>query len=261
VAGNLWVPQYGGVIITGGGSGLYKDANRDLHRRWLLGRAQRYGHVDQRVVTAITMNYGSTGGGFGCTSAPTVSFTAAPTGGTTATAYAVVVPPLAPAPLVSGYLTAICPMSFWTRNDTHDPTLFLHEGDCQIDSDGSIDNYDTEGATQTLRPKWPASRRDNQANGGRQGMPNYYYNSLAAAQNTAGATRPTSPPPLALSRTSRSGSNLICATLACAEGVLILHCRTRRGWTPVRVTIWLPDWLAERSQSGKSVEHSYLQQL
>jgi len=138
-------------------------------------------------------------------------------------------------------------MSFWTRM-TLTTDAFLHRGDCQIDSDGSIDNYDTEGATQTATPEMAGIQAlINQANGGRQGMPNYYYYSLAAAQNTAACNSSNITSTACAFQDVTSGSNLICATLACAEGVLILHCRTRRAGPPVRVTIWLPDW-ARRTQ-------------
>ena len=232
VAGNLWVPQYGGVIITGGGSGYTKTPTVTFTGGGCSEEPSATATLTSGVVTAITMNYGSTGGGFGCTSAPTVSFTAAPTGGTTATAYAVVVPPLAPAPLVSGVPHRYLPDVVLDANDTHDPTLFCTEGDCQIDSDGSIDNYDTEGATQTATPEMAGIQAlINQANGGRQGMPNYYYYSLAAAQNTAACNSSNITSTACAFQDVTSGSNLICATLACAEGGANPPLPDKAGWT------------------------------
>ena len=102
VAGNLWVPQYGGVIITSGGSGYTTAPTITFTNGGCSEEPAATSTLTSGVVTAVTMNYGSTGGGFGCTSAPTVTFKAAPTGGTTATGYAIVVSPQSPLPLVSG---------------------------------------------------------------------------------------------------------------------------------------------------------------
>ena len=62
----------------------------------------------------------------------------------------------------------------------------------------------------------------NQQNGGRQGVPNYYYYALANAQNTAECNSSDVTSNACVFQDVTSGSNLICATLACAEdeGVL-----------------------------------------
>ncbi|MFZ0479115.1 MAG: Ig-like domain repeat protein [Terriglobales bacterium] len=232
VAGNLWVPQYGGVIITGGGSKYTTAPTVTFTGGGCSEEPSATSTLTSGVVTAVTMNYGATGGGFGCTSAPTVTFTAAPSGGTTATGYAVVVPPLAPAPLVSGVPHRYLPDLTLNSSASHDPTMFCTEGDCQIDSDGSIDNYDTEGGTETAAAEMAGIQAlINQANGGRQGMPNYYYYSLANAQPTAECNSSNITSSACAFQDITAGSNLICATQACAEGSATAPLPDQMGWT------------------------------
>jgi hypothetical protein len=220
VLGNLWVPQYNGVIIINGGKGYITAPTVTFTGGGCSEEPSATATLTSGGVTAITMNYGATGGGFGCTSAPNVTFTAAPTGGTTATAYTVVVPPLAPAPIVSGVPHRYLPDLVLNANDAHDPTIFCAEGDCQIDPDGSIDNFDVEGGTETATPEMAGIQAlINQANGGRQGMPNYFYYSLATAQNTAACNSSNIASTACAFQDVTAGNNLICATQACAQGV------------------------------------------
>ena len=70
VLGNLWVPQYNGVIISSGGSGYTKTPTVTFTGGGCSEEPSATATLTSGVVTAVTMNYGSTGGGFGCTSAP-----------------------------------------------------------------------------------------------------------------------------------------------------------------------------------------------
>ncbi len=175
-------------------------------------------------VTAINFNYGAQGGtlqhgqGIGCTSAPTVTFSAAPAGGTTATATTAIGPMQNIPPLVSGVPHRYTPDLSLNAASDHDGTLFCSEGVCEISSTGTLQDAGIVGGTSVAAPSMAGIQAlIDQANGGRQGAPNYIYYALAAAQNTANCNSIT--PPLAASNCAfqdiTTGDNLICGTSTC----------------------------------------------
>lgn len=65
-----------------------------------------------------------------------------------------------------------------------DPTLFCSEGSCQLNPDGSLYDAGLVGGTSVAAPTLSSVQAlINQANGGRQGVPNYFFYRVAAVQN------------------------------------------------------------------------------
>jgi hypothetical protein len=150
------------------------------------------------VVIAVNFSYGTQGGnlkagqGIGCTTAPTVSFTAAPSGGTTATATATIGLMLNMQPLISGVPHRYTPDLSLNAASGHDGSIFCSEGVCENTSDGIT--FGIVGGTSVAAPSMAGIQAlINQANGGRQGMPGYIYYSIANAQD----------PPLAILQRAR----------------------------------------------------------
>ncbi|MGA9529050.1 MAG: Ig-like domain repeat protein, partial [Terriglobales bacterium] len=175
-------------------------------------------------VTALNFNFGTQGGtletglGFGCTSAPTLTFSA-PTSGTTATATVTVGPMQGPPPLVSGVPHRLTPDVALNAASGHDATLYCAEGVCQFSTAPALVNAGLVGGTSVAAPSMAGVQAIiNQVNGGRQGMPGYIYYQLAAAQNTANCNSST--PPAAGSNCAfqdiTTGNNEVCGTSACS---------------------------------------------
>ena len=117
--------------------------------------------------------------GFNCTSVPTITFSAAPSGGTTATATAVLGPMQNLLPLISGVPHRLTPDLSLNAASGHDATIFCSEGVC---ADGYLGLV---GGTSVAAPSMAGVQAlIDQANGGRQGMPAYIYYQLANAQNS-----------------------------------------------------------------------------
>jgi len=170
-------------------------------------------------VTAIVVTSGKFG--FGCTSAPTVTL-GAPTGtGTkvTATATVTIGPMQDPAPLISGVPHRYTPDLSLNAASGHDGTLFCSEGVCEISPTGAMLDAGIVGGTSVAAPSMAGIQAlIDQANGGRQGAPNYIYYALAAAQSTANCN--SSLPPAVGSQCAFQditvGDNLICGTSSCS---------------------------------------------
>jgi hypothetical protein len=145
------------------------------------------------AVTGIAFSYGTQGGtlkagqGFGCTSAPTVTFTAAPSGGTTATATTTIGPMWNTLPLISGVPHRLTPDLALNAASGHDATLFCSEGICESTTSGTtttLVDAGLVGGTSVAAPSMAGIQAlIDQANGGRQGMPGYIYYALSNAQN------------------------------------------------------------------------------
>ena len=110
----------------------------------------------------------------------------------------------------------------------HDGTLYCGEGICQLTSTGALGNAGIVGGTSVAAPTMAGVQAlIDQVNGGRQGMANYVYYTLADNQHTAGlncaASSPTLDPTCAF-RDITTGNNLICANSACTVANKI-------GWT------------------------------
>ncbi len=110
----------------------------------------------------------------------------------------------------------------------HAGTLYCAEGICQLSSTGGLVNAGIVGGTSVATPTMAGVQAlINQVNGGRQGMANYVYYTLADNQHTAGlncaSNSPTLDPTCAF-RDITTGNTLICANSACTAANKI-------GWT------------------------------
>jgi subtilase family serine protease len=222
--GGNWVT---GINITNPGSGYTAAPTPTFTGGGCVNEPLATSTISGGQVTGIVFNYGTQGGtlkngqGFGCTSVPTVTFTAAPAGGTTATATAIIGPMQNIVPLVSGVAHRYTPDLSLNAAADHDGTFFCSEGVCEINSAGQLANAGIVGGTSVAAPSMAGIQAlINQANGGRQGMPGYIYYALAAAQNTANCNSANNPLPSAncAFQDITVGDNLICATSACATG-------------------------------------------
>jgi hypothetical protein len=78
----------------------------------------------------------------------------------------------------------------------HDGLAFCSEGNCLLNSSGDLISFYTVGGTSVSAPSFAGMQAlINQANGGRQGLPNYYYYRLAAAQSLTNCNAATLPSP------------------------------------------------------------------
>lgn len=76
----------------------------------------------------------------------------------------------------------------------HDGTLICSEGSCELDSNGNLLNAGVVGGTSIAAPSFAGVQAlINQKNGGRQGLPNYYYYRAAAVQSTTNCNAATLP--------------------------------------------------------------------
>jgi hypothetical protein len=66
----------------------------------------------------------------------------------------------------------------------HDGTIFCSEGSCALTPTGGLSSFGIVGGTSVAAPVMAGAQAlIDQANGGRQGVPNYFYYKLAAAQS------------------------------------------------------------------------------
>jgi len=223
--GGNWVT---GVTLTNGGGSGYTTAPSVT---WTAGNCITLPATASTTinaggsVTGILFNYGTQGGtlragqGFGCTAAPTATFSAAPTGGTTAKGTATIGPMWNTLPLISGVPHRLTPDLSLNAASGHDGTAFCSEGVCKLNSTGGFSGWGAVGGTSVAAPSMAGIQAlINQANGGRQGAPNYIYYALAAAQSTTNCNSST--PPLAGSNCAfqdiTAGDNMICGTSGCS---------------------------------------------
>ena len=69
----------------------------------------------------------------------------------------------------------------------HDGFLICYEGSCQVDGSGNLITAGVVGGTSVAAPSFAGVQAlVDQKNGGRQGLPNYFYYALANQQHTAG---------------------------------------------------------------------------
>ena len=215
--GGQWVAGYN---ITNPGSGYVSTPTVTFTGGGCTAEPNFTAVLSAGSVVGFNVNYYShTGQGIGCTSAPTMTISAAPAGGTTATATAIIGPMQSVPPLIAGVPHRYVPDIALNAASGHDGTLFCSEGVCEISSTGTLQDAGIVGGTSVAAPSMAGIQAlINQANGGRQGAPNYIYYSLAAAENTQGCN--SSLPPLAGSNCAFQditvGDNLICGTSTCS---------------------------------------------
>jgi sugar lactone lactonase YvrE len=221
-ATGLWVT---GITITTAGSGYTSAPSVTFTGGGCASEPTATSVISGGAVTGIVFNYGTQGGslkngqGFGCTSAPTIAFGAAPAGGTTAAANASVGQMQNPSPLISGVPHRLTPDVALNAAADHDGTLFCSEGICQINGSGQLEDAGIVGGTSVAAPSMAGVQAlIDQANGGRQGMPAYIYYTLAANQNTTNCN--SSLPPTNSSGCAFQditvGNNLICGLSSCS---------------------------------------------
>jgi hypothetical protein len=71
----------------------------------------------------------------------------------------------------------------------HDGTIFCSEGSCTLTPTGGLSSFGIVGGTSVAAPVMAGAQAlIDQANGGRQGVPNYYYYKLAASQSQTACT-------------------------------------------------------------------------
>ena len=226
-ATGLWVT---GITITNPGSGYTTAPTMTLTGGGCLTEPYTTGAVtiSGGAISGIVFpNDGAQGGtlhvgqGFGCTSAPTIAFTAAPAGGTTATATATVGPMQNPAPLISGVPHRYTPDLALNAASDHDGTIFCSEGVCEISSTGTAIDFGLVGGTSVAAPSMAGIQAlIDQANGGRQGMPGYIYYSLANSQNASAcnSSGPPAPGSNCAFQDITTGNNFICGESSCTSG-------------------------------------------
>jgi len=180
-------------------------------------------------VASVVYNDGTQGGtlhvgqGFGCTVPGTVTFTAAPAGGTTATGTVALAQMQNVVPLISGVPHRYTPDVSLNAASGHDATFFCSEGVCEVSSTGVLEDAGLVGGTSVAAPSMAGIQAlIDQANGGRQGMPAYQYYTLANNQYVNNpATCNSSTPPASGSNCAfqdiTTGNNLICGTSSCAN--------------------------------------------
>ena len=186
--GGDWVQS---VTISNGGKG-YTTAPSVTFGSGCLTTPKATTTISGGAVTGVVFNYGTQGGtlaageGFGCTTAPTVTFGAAPSGGTTAAGTAVIGPMWNILPLIQGVPHRYTPDLVLAAEVEHDGNVFCSEGTCENTSPGNWE-FAIVGGTSVAAPSMAGVQAlINQANGGRQGAPNYMYYALSAAQSEAG---------------------------------------------------------------------------
>ena len=197
--------------------------------------------ISSGSVTSVAFNYGTQGGtlangqGLNCTVAPTVAFTAAPTGGTTATGTAVLGPMQILQPLVTGVPHRLTPDFSLNADDAHDATMFCSEGVCEFttsNGQNTITDAGLVGGTSVAAPSMAGIQAlinhynavNNPEPGnptGRQGVANYVYYALAAAQNNTTCAASALIPPNDANKTTcafqdvQLGNTYVCGTSTC----------------------------------------------
>jgi len=109
----------------------------------------------------------------------------------------------------------------------HDSTVYCGEGVCQISSSGTWTEIGLVGGTSAGTPSMAGIQAlVDQANGGRQGQPNYHYYGLAIANNAAGLNCASTAPPAAgcVFHDITTGNALVCRDANCTTANKI-------GWT------------------------------
>ena len=218
--GGTWVTGY---TITKAGSGYTTAPTVTFSGGGCTGEPQATATIDSGgSVTGLTFSYySSRGQGIGCTSTPSIAFSAAPAGGVTSTATATIGQMWNTPPLITGVPHRLTPDLALNAASGHDATLFCSEGVCEFTTSGStttLVDAGLVGGTSVAAPSMAGIQAlIDQANGGRQGAPNYIYYALAAAENTTGCN--SSLPPASGSNCAFQditvGDNLICGTSAC----------------------------------------------
>jgi len=212
-ATGLWVTSV--TLTNGGGSGYTTAPSITFTGGGCTAEPAATTTISGGSVNAIVFTgYSSHFQGFGCTSAPTVAFGAAPGGGTTATGTANVGQMQNPAPLIAGVPHRMLPDLSLNASSGPDGTLFCSEGVCEVNSSGQFTNAGIVGGTSVAAPSMAGIQAlINQANGGRQGMPGYIYYAIANSAYTANpATCNSSTPPAASCAFNdiTLGNTLIC---------------------------------------------------
>ncbi len=223
-ATGLWVTS---ITLTNPGAGyttaptMTFSGGGCLTEPYTTGAVAISGGAISSITFPIDGTQGGTvrvGQGFGCTSVPTIAFTAAPSGGTTATATATVAQMQNILPLVSGVPHRYTPDLSLNAASGHDATFFCSEGVCELNSSGGLVDAGLVGGTSVAAPSMAGVQAlINQANGGRQGMPGYTYYSLSAAQSESACNSSTPP---ANGNTCAfhditTGNNFICGESTC----------------------------------------------
>jgi hypothetical protein len=208
----LWAT---GVTLTnGGGSGYVTAPSVTFTGGGCTAEPAATSVISGGSVTGVVFTgYSAHFQGFGCTSAPTVAFGAAPSGGTTATGTATVGQMQFPAPIISGVPHRLLPDVSLNAASGHDATFFCSEGVCEVSSTGALQDAGLVGGTSVAAPSMAGIQAlIDQANGGRQGMPAYIYYTLAANQNTSACNSSTPPAPGSNCsfQDTTQGNNLIC---------------------------------------------------
>jgi Pro-kumamolisin, activation domain/Bacterial Ig-like domain (group 3) len=204
-------------------------------------------------VSGINFAYGTQGGtvtagqGLNCTVAPTPTFAAAPGGGTTAVGQAVLGPMTMTPPLVSGVPHRLTPDLVLNADDAHDATLYCSEGVCEFTTNATngantISDAGLVGGTSVAAPssagiqalinQYQAQNFPEPGNPtGRQGVANYVYYALAAAQNDTTCNSTNMIPPNDANTLScafqdiQQGNTYICGTSTCTSSS-----GTKIGW-------------------------------
>ena len=229
--GGDWVTGY---TITNAGSG-YTSAPTVTLGTGCLTKPALTAVISGGAVTGFSVNYGSQGGtlaggqGFGCTSAPTITLSA-PSSGTTATATLTIGPMWNTLPLISGVPHRYTPDIALNADDGNDPTIFCSEGVCEFTTNSStgvttLSDAGLVGGTSVAAPSMAGIQAlINQANGGRQGAPNYIYYTLSAAQTESGCNsaaevyNASSVGSTCAFHDITAGDNLICGESSCTKG-------------------------------------------
>lgn len=214
--GGNWVTA---VTITNGGSGYTTPPTVTFTGGSCVNEPNATAVLSGTSVASVTFNYyPSTGQGVGCTSAPTVAFSA-PTSGTTATGTTTIGQMQDPIPVVPGPHRYVPDVSL-NASSSHDATIFCDEGSCDINSSGQFISAGLVGGTSVAAPSMAGIQAlVDQYNGGRQGMPGYQYYGLAAAQNTANCASQVSPLPASncVFNDVITGNNFVCGTSGCSS--------------------------------------------
>ena len=215
-ATGLWVTSV--TLTNGGGSGYTAAPSITFTGGGCTAEPAATTTISSGSVNAIVFSgYSSHFQGFGCTSAPTVAFGAAPGGGTTATGTANVGQMQYPASIISGVPHRLTPDLSLNAASGHDATLFCSEGNCEISNTGALLGAGLVGGTSVAAPSMAGIQAlIDQANGGRQGMPAYIYYTLASNQNTANCNSSTLPGSSSTCafQDITLGNNLICGLSA-----------------------------------------------
>ena len=222
--GGNWVTS---INLTNGGSGYTATPTVTVTGGGCTVEPTAIATLTGGAVSSVAFQYFTsagtekTGQGYGCTSVPTVAFTAAPAGGTTAIATAAIGPMVNTPPLVTGVPHRYTPDLVLNAASGHDATLFCSEGSCQWTTSGStttLVDAGLVGGTSVAAPSMAGIQAlINQANGGRQGMPGYIYYALSAAQTEANCNSITPPASGAgcAFQDITTGDNYICAGNTC----------------------------------------------